>query len=81
MANKQQTAVEWLEQELLKPNIVISTIIDKAKAMEKEQCLKMLPYDLNELAEKACPDVISSAHSAYKAGFQKAIELLTFKSE
>jgi len=41
----------------------------------------MLPYDLNELAEKACPDVISSAHSAYKAGFQKAIELLTFKSE
>ena len=32
-----QTAVEWLEQELLKPNIVISTIIDKAKAMEREQ--------------------------------------------
>ena len=32
-------------------------------------------YDLDELAEKACPDVISSAHSAYKAGFQKALEL------
>ena len=35
-----QTAVEWLEQELLKPNIVISTIIDKAKAMEKEQIIE-----------------------------------------
>ena len=32
-------------------------------------------YDLDELAEKACPDVISSAHSAFKAGFQKALEL------
>ena len=33
-------------------------------------------YDLDELAEKACPDVISSAHSAFKAGFQKALELM-----
>ena len=33
-------------------------------------------YDLDELAEKVCPDVISSAHSAYKAGFQKALEIL-----
>ena len=33
-------------------------------------------YDLDELAEKACPDVISSAHSAFKAGFQKALEIL-----
>jgi hypothetical protein len=32
-------------------------------------------YDLDELDEKACPDVISSAHSAFKAGFQKALEL------
>jgi hypothetical protein len=32
-----QTAIEWLEHELLKPNIVISTAIDKAKAIEKEQ--------------------------------------------
>ena len=32
-------------------------------------------YDLDELAEKACPDIISSAYSAYKAGFQKALEL------
>ena len=87
MANKQQTAVEWLFDQMSNVAAGYVTelneqeILDKAKAMEKEQCLKMLPYDLDELAEKACPDVISSAHSAYKAGFQKAIELLTFKSE
>jgi hypothetical protein len=32
--------------------------------------------DVEKLAEKACPDVISSAHSAFKAGFQKALEIL-----
>jgi hypothetical protein len=36
-------------------------------------------YDLDELAEKACPDIISSAHSAYKAGFQKALKLNSTK--
>ena len=36
-------------------------------------------YDLDELAEKACPDIISSAHSAFKAGFQKALELMADK--
>ena len=81
----EKTAVEFLEEKIkLKYDIDFYHIkkeIEQAKAMEKEQCLKMLPYDLDELAEKACPDVISSAHSAYKAGFQKAIELLTFKSE
>ena len=88
---KKQTAVEWFVDQLSSytttdGNIIshhqnITHLFEQAKAMEKEQCLKMLPYDLDELAEKACPDVISSAHSAYKAGFQKAIELLTFKSE
>ena len=85
MENKKQTAVEWLEQELPKYGSgavrTFRDLFEQAKEMEKEQCLKMLPYDLDELAEKACPDVISSAHSAYKAGFQKALELLTFKSE
>ena len=76
-----QTAVEWLVKQYLTLGTLSKSIVEQAKAMEKEQCLKMLPYDLDELAEKACPDVISSAHSAYKAGFQKALELLTFKSE
>jgi hypothetical protein len=35
--NKQQTAVEWLEQEMLKPNLSMKEILEKAKEMEKEQ--------------------------------------------
>ena len=79
-----QTAVEWLEDQYIKHSgnlLEMGKSFEQAKEMEKHQCLKMLPYDLDKLAEKACPDVISSAHSAYKAGFQKALELLTFKSE
>ena len=92
---EKQTVVEWLFERFIDLNADMkysvitweeylskrADLLEQSKAMEKEQCLKMLPYDLDELAEKACPDVISSAHSAYKAGFQKAIELLTFKSE
>ena len=35
--NKQQTAVEWLEQEMLKPSLSMKAIIEQAKEMEKEQ--------------------------------------------
>jgi hypothetical protein len=35
--NKQQTAVEWLEQEMLKPNLSMKEILEQAKEMEKEQ--------------------------------------------
>jgi predicted RNA-binding protein with RPS1 domain len=35
--NKQQTAVEWLEQEMLKPNLSMKEILEQAKKMEKKQ--------------------------------------------
>jgi uncharacterized membrane protein YebE (DUF533 family) len=35
--NKQLTAVEWLEQEMLKPNLSMKEILEQAKEMEKEQ--------------------------------------------
>ena len=35
--NKQQTAVEWLEQEMLKPNLSMKEILKQAKEMEKEK--------------------------------------------
>jgi hypothetical protein len=35
--NKQQTAVEWLEQEMLKPNLSMKEILEQAKDMQKEQ--------------------------------------------
>ena len=38
--NKQQTAVEWLEQEMLKPNLSMKEILEQAKEMEKERMIK-----------------------------------------
>ncbi len=38
--NKQQTAVEWLEQEMLKPNLSMKEILEQAKEMEKQQIRK-----------------------------------------
>mgnify|MGYP000922251153 CR=1 FL=1 len=35
--NKEQTAVEWLEQEMLKPNLSMKEILEQAKEIEKEQ--------------------------------------------
>jgi len=40
MNNKQQTAVEWLEQEMLKPNLSLKEILEQAKEMEKEQMIE-----------------------------------------
>ena len=38
--NKQQTAVEWLEQEMLKPNLSMKEILEQAKQMFEEQIEK-----------------------------------------
>jgi hypothetical protein len=35
--NKQQTTVEWIEQEMLKPNLSMKEILEQAKEMEKEK--------------------------------------------
>jgi hypothetical protein len=37
---RQQTAVEWLKQEMLKPNLSMKEILEQAKEMEKEQIAK-----------------------------------------
>ena len=39
--NKQETAVEWLEQERLKPNLSMKEILEQAKEMEKEKAIKL----------------------------------------
>ena len=36
---KKQTAVEWLEQEMLKPYLSMKEILKQAKEMEKEQIM------------------------------------------
>jgi predicted nucleic acid-binding protein len=37
--NKQQTIVEWIEQEMLKPNLSMKELLEKAKEMEKERMI------------------------------------------
>ena len=41
MGNKQQTAVEWLEQEMFKPNLSMKEILEQAKEIEKEKAIKL----------------------------------------
>jgi DNA polymerase III alpha subunit (gram-positive type) len=38
--DKKQTTVDWIEQEMLKPNLSMKEILQKAKEMEKEQIIK-----------------------------------------
>lgn len=40
----QKTAVEWLEQEMLKPNLSMKEILEQAKEVEKEQ--KIMDYEM-----------------------------------
>jgi hypothetical protein len=37
-----QTAVEWLESEMLKPNLSMKDILEKAKEIEKQQKQKTI---------------------------------------
>ena len=50
---RQQTAIEWLEQEMLKPNLSMKEILEQAKEMEKDQHIKswetgLMKVDFNE---------------------------------
>ena len=37
---RQQTAIEWLEEEMLKPNLSMKEILNQAKAMHKEEIMQ-----------------------------------------
>jgi len=87
-----QTAVEWLYSQMSNISAGYITelneyeILQQAKEMEKDQRLTMPDYDLEDLATNAANNYDSSgnwhvAYELYKEGFQKALELLTFKSE
>ncbi len=51
---KQQTAVDWIEQEMLKPNLSMKEILEKAKQIEKEQKYKFADEYCNALYS-GCP--------------------------
>jgi hypothetical protein len=51
---RQQTAVEWLQQEMLKPNLSMKEILEQAKEMEKQQKSIKLPshYEILDKADE-----------------------------
>ena len=54
---KQKTAIEWLEQEMLKPNLSMKEILEQAKEMQKDQHIKsweagLMKVDFNEYYNK-----------------------------
>jgi hypothetical protein len=80
-----QTAVEWLVDKFSIQGTLHSSDISQAKKMDKKQPRKMPEYDLDDLANKYA-DVNGDydehyGHVGFKAGFQKAFELLTFKQQ
>jgi hypothetical protein len=61
---RQQTAIEWLEEEMLKPNLSMKEILEQAKEMEKEQIITAWGYGwLNDY--KSDDDVKDSAKQYY----------------
>jgi hypothetical protein len=46
--NKQQGGVEWLEQEMLKPNLSMKEILNQAKEIEKERMIKLIQFIVSE---------------------------------
>jgi hypothetical protein len=81
------TAVEWFAMITGGWKYASKAQLEQAKEMEKDQSLKIQPYDLDELAMeysegKSTSEVFKKAHeSDFKAGFQKALELLTLKTK
>ena len=39
---KQKTAIEWLEQEMLKPNLSMKEILEQAKEMHKQEIVSAI---------------------------------------
>ena len=73
--------------------VIFNKLLNQAKAMEKEQYLTMSDYNLEELAKEFAIQQLAdpkeydtsiyaaTIQNTYMVGFQKALELLTFKSE
>jgi len=92
-----QTVIEWLREIYNSRNTYEKFIAnidwEQAKAMEKEQYLTMSDYNLEELAKEFAIQQLAdpkeydtsiyaaTIQNTYMVGFQKALELLTFKSE
>jgi ASC-1-like (ASCH) protein len=51
MSNKQQTVVEWIEQEMLKPNLSMKEILKQAKEMENAKAFEIFKAGQDSMEE------------------------------
>jgi hypothetical protein len=58
--NKQQTTVDWIEQEMLKGNLSLKEILEQAKEMDKKQSINDFvagnKLDFYDGTEKECAE-------------------------
>jgi hypothetical protein len=66
---EKKTAVEWLEQEMLKPNLSIKEILEQAKEMEKEQIIDAYFDSTSQFSVDARMDYPKSAEQYYNETF------------
>lgn len=52
MSNKQQTTVDWIEQQMMEGNLSLKEILIQAREMEKEQEKKTWNDALNSVEKK-----------------------------
>jgi len=60
--NKQQPAIEWLEQEMLKPNLSMKEILEQAKEIEKE---RMIEFAQSYAVIHCMGDITKNAYEYY----------------
>jgi hypothetical protein len=68
---EKKTAVEWLEQEILKPNLSMKEILEQAKEMEKEQIIDAYFDSTSQFSVDARMDYPKSAEQYYNETFEK----------
>jgi hypothetical protein len=66
---EKKTAVEWLEQEMLKPNLSMKEILEQAKEMEKEQIIDAYFDSTSQFSVDARMDYPKSAEQYYNETF------------
>jgi hypothetical protein len=67
---EKKTAVEWLEQEMLKPNLSMKEILEQAKEMEKEQIIDAYFDSTSQFSVDARMDYPKSAEQYYNETFK-----------
>lgn len=65
---KKLTAIEWLEQEMLKPNLSMKDILEQAKELEKQQII--ITWNHAELRVPKEMKHINSAEQYYNEIFK-----------